>query len=134
MKKWRKERWITTGNIAKLNEVLFMKPHCIMMVKYVLPALRAKVAIELVDRGYRIKDAAEILGLTQAAISQYIRSKRGKRGMKIIEKSKEAEGIINELVNDIILGRATIESEVNYLCKICSALRKEGIVEDAHAI
>ncbi len=47
-----------------------MKPHCLVMVKYVLPALRAKVAEELIERGYRVKDAAEMLGLTQVAVSQ----------------------------------------------------------------
>ncbi|KUJ92400.1 MAG: hypothetical protein XD40_2412, partial [Archaeoglobus fulgidus] len=57
-----------------------MKPHCVMMVKYVLPALRAKVALELIDRGYRVKDVADLLGLTQAAVSQYLKSKRGQRG------------------------------------------------------
>ncbi|MEM3391769.1 MAG: helix-turn-helix domain-containing protein [Archaeoglobaceae archaeon] len=50
------------------------------MVKYILPAIRAMVAKELIERGYKIKEVAEMLGLTQAAVSQYLASKRGKRG------------------------------------------------------
>ncbi|WP_290596205.1 MULTISPECIES: transcriptional regulator [unclassified Archaeoglobus] len=111
-----------------------MKPHCLIMVKYILPALRAKVAEELIERGYRVKDAAEMLGLTQAAVSQYIRSKRGQKGKEIIEKSKKACEIIDELVNAIIARRATMEDEVDYLCKICEVLREEGIVEDKYAV
>ncbi len=110
-----------------------MKPHCIFMVKYVLPALRAKVAKELVGRGYRIKDAAEMLGLTQAAVSQYLASKRGQKGLSVIERSKKAEEVVRELVDNIVAGKATIEDEVDYLCRICEILRDEGLVEE-HAV
>jgi hypothetical protein len=106
-----------------------MKPHCIFVVKYVLPALRARVARELIERGYRVKDAAEMLGLTQAAVSQYISSKRGKKGMDIIDKSVDAKNVVSELVDKIIKGEATIEDEVDYLCKVCVILREESLIE-----
>ncbi len=112
-----------------------MKPHCILVVKYVLPALRAKVAKELIDRGYRVKDAAEMLGLTQAAISQYISSKRGQKGISLIEKSDEAVKVVSELVEKIIRGEATVEDEVDYLCRVCEILRREGVLEEEkHAV
>ncbi len=112
-----------------------MKPHCILVVKYVLPALRAKVAKELIDRGYRVKDAAEMLGLTQAAVSQYISSKRGQKGIRLIEKSDEAVKVVSELVEKIIKGEATVEDEVDYLCRVCEILRKEGVLEEEkHAV
>jgi len=111
-----------------------MKPHCLVMVKYVLPALRAKVAEKLIERGYRVKDVAEILGLTQAAVSQYITSKRGQKGKAIIEKSDRACEVINELVNEIVEGRATMEDEVDYLCKVCEILRDNGVVEGDYAL
>ncbi|AIG97003.1 putative transcriptional regulator [Archaeoglobus fulgidus DSM 8774] len=106
-----------------------MKPHCVMMVKYVLPALRAKVALELIDRGYRVKDVADLLGLTQAAVSQYLKSKRGQRGLDIIKKSDGAKRIVRELVDDLVAGRITIEDEVDYLCRVCEILREEGLIE-----
>ncbi len=111
-----------------------MKPHCLVMVKYVLPALRAKVAEELIERGYRVKDAAEMLGLTQVAVSQYVRSKRGQKGKEIIEKLEKACDVINELVSAIVAGKATMEDEVDYLCKICEILRENGVIEGEYAV
>jgi len=107
-----------------------MKPHCVIMVKYVLPALRAQVASELLDRGYRVKDIAELLGLTQAAVSQYLRSKRGQKGLEIIKKSDRAMRVVKELVDELVAGRVTIEDEVDYLCRICDVLREEGIIDN----
>lgn len=104
------------------------------MVKYVLPALRAKVAEELMERGYRVKDVAEMLGLTQAAVSQYVKSKRGQKGKDIIEKSERACEVVSELVNAIAEGKATMEDEVDYLCKVCEILRENGVVEGEHAL
>ncbi len=102
-----------------------------MMVKYVLPALRAKVALELIDRGYRVKDVADLLGLTQAAVSQYINSKRGQKGMEILSKSEKANKVVKELVDDLVSGKITMEDEVDYLCRICELLREEGLEEYA---
>lgn len=107
-----------------------MKPHCVMMVKYVLPALRAKVALELIDRGYRVKDVADLLGLTQAAVSQYLKSKRGQRGMEILSKSEKAHEVVKELVENLASGKITIENEVDYLCRVCEILREEGLIEE----
>lgn len=107
-----------------------MKPHCVIMVKYVLPALRAQIALDLLDRGYRVKDIAELLGLTQAAVSQYLRSKRGQKGLEIIKKSDRAMRVVKELVDELVAGRVTIEDEVDYLCRICDVLREEGIIDN----
>ncbi|MET1125232.1 MAG: transcriptional regulator [Archaeoglobaceae archaeon] len=100
------------------------------MVKYVLPALRAQVAIELMKRGYRVKDIADLLGLTQAAVSQYIKSKRGQKGLELIRRSGEALKVVEELVDDLVAGRITIEDEVDYLCKVCEILREENVIEE----
>lgn len=107
-----------------------MKPYCVLVVKHVLPALRAKVATELIDRGYKVSDVANMMGLTQAAVSQYIYSKRGQKGIKIIEKSKRAQNVIKELVENLAARKVSIEDEVDYLCRICMILREEGLISE----
>lgn len=102
-----------------------MKPHCTFVVKYVLPALRAKVAKELMARGYKMREVARMLGLTQAAVSQYMSSKRGQKGLEIIESTEEVKKIVLELVDLIVQEKATIEDESDYLCRICEVLRAE---------
>ncbi len=99
------------------------------VVRYILPAIRAKLAKELIEKhGLRSKDAAEMLGLTQAAISQYMSSKRGQQGIDLIERSKDAEAVIDELVERIVMGNFNVDQEVEYVCKICEILRKDGII------
>jgi hypothetical protein len=102
-----------------------------MVVRYILPAIRAKLAQELVEKhGFRSKDAAEKLGLTQAAVSQYMSSKRGQQGIEILQKSSGAEKILNELIEKIVDGDFKLDDEVEYLCRICERLRKEGLIPD----
>lgn len=48
-------------------------------VWYVLPALRRELAKSMVAQGLSQKSAAGILGVTESAVSQYIRQKRAKR-------------------------------------------------------
>jgi len=43
------------------------------MVRYFLPAFRVLVAKELVRKGVSQGRAARLLGVTQAAVSQYLR-------------------------------------------------------------
>jgi uncharacterized protein len=48
-------------------------------VRYILPAIRRELARVLInEKERRQKEAAAILGLTEAAISQYVNSKRAK--------------------------------------------------------
>lgn len=100
-----------------------MKPHCIQVVKYLLPAIRAMVAKELIERGYRIKEVAKMLGLTQAAVSQYLTSKRGKKGMEFLEGNEDVKKIVVDLVDAIVKRKTNIEDEVEYLCRICESIR-----------
>ncbi|MCS7119160.1 MAG: transcriptional regulator [Archaeoglobaceae archaeon] len=106
-----------------------MKPHCIYIVKYVLPALRAMVARELLKRGFRMKDVAEMLGLTQAAVSQYISYKRGQKGLKAIEKNENIRRIVMELTELIAQGKAKADDGAEYLCRICESIRSFEEIE-----
>ena len=55
-----------------------MPTSCENAVRYLLPLYRALVAKELINKyGYTQVVAAKKLGTTQAAISQYVTSKRG---------------------------------------------------------
>ncbi|MFH1650153.1 MAG: hypothetical protein ABIA93_06390 [Candidatus Woesearchaeota archaeon] len=46
-------------------------------VWFVLPALRRELALELKKGGLKQRDIAGLLGLTEAAVSQYLAGKRG---------------------------------------------------------
>lgn len=65
--------------------------------KYALPALRAFIAKKLVlEHGFTQEEAAKAIGLTQAAVSNYIRGVRG------VKADWENTPIIVEHVEDIV--------------------------------
>ncbi|MBT3416777.1 hypothetical protein HN706_01000 [Candidatus Woesearchaeota archaeon] len=56
-------------------------------VRYILPALRKELAIEL-SKDMKQKEVANILNITPSAISQYHKEKRGKTDLKIKKEIK----------------------------------------------
>lgn len=53
-----------------------MKPPCELIVWYVLPTIRYELTKELLRLGLSQKEVSESLGITQAAVSQYVKEKR----------------------------------------------------------
>ncbi len=90
---------------------------CEYIVWNILPCLRKRLAEVLLQKGLRQKEIAEKLGVSSAAVSQYLSNKRGKmedfgeRISREVEKSADA-----------ILRGANVTDE---LCRICDIIKKE---------
>ena len=83
---------------------------CEVMAK-LLPSLRAAVAKELRRRyGFSQHDIAKKLGVTQGAVSQYLKKRRGKE-----ITSLEIKRAVKEIADAVVKG-SDFDSEV---CKIC---------------
>lgn len=73
-------------------------------VRYILPAIRREFArIFIQERSLSQKEAAGILGLTEAAVSQYVHSKRAKKvvfsGNVVNEIRKSANNVLSNKNN-----------------------------------
>jgi predicted transcriptional regulator len=92
--------------------------HCDTMVRNLLPPMRAEMVARLVQKqGLSQSDAAKRLGVTRAAVSQYISRKRGAGEVEI---STELDLMIDRWALAVVTG----ESDIN-LCDVCQcALRK----------
>ncbi|MDO9325175.1 MAG: helix-turn-helix domain-containing protein [Methanoregula sp.] len=92
--------------------------HCDTMVRNLLPPMRAEMVSRLVQKqGISQSDAAKKLGITRAAVSQYMSRKRG-AGEVVL--STELDLIIDRWALAVVTG----ESDIN-LCDVCQcALRK----------
>ena len=94
---------------------------CENIIWYGIPVVRRELAFSLINQfGLTQKDAAERLGITPAAVSQYLSKKRGKITIldkKIINEINTAAKIIHEQ------GESVLNSEI---CKICQILKSEG--------
>ncbi len=98
-----------------------MRPHCEKFVLNQLPGVRALLVKDLMTR-YSLTqtETARLTGITQAAVSQYMRSLRGKRITKKQEAGKEIKKIADELVKKKI----TKHQLNTRFCKICKIINK----------
>jgi len=100
---------------------------CEVGVKSVLPAIRALVARTIVEKhGIKEKQVAEILGLSQSAISRYKSKARGNRIS--IEKVPEVQTLIDQMIN-VLLNNTHQRNEIRILfCQICKIIREKGLI------
>jgi len=110
-----------------------LKPPCIIVVQYVLPALRVLIAKELIEKRClsRVR-AAEKMELTPAAITQYLKKVRGETAVQLVESSDEAVEIISEMGNDLARGDASVYDVLRNICKTCQIMRSKGILCEMH--
>lgn len=104
-----------------------MKPPCELIVWYVIPTIRAELSKELVKMGMSQKDVSERLGITQSAVSQYIKDKRGK-GIPI---NKETRKGIKNLAKQIMDDNSP-KDVIPGICMICGIVKASGSLCDLH--
>lgn len=88
----------------------------------ILPSLRAEIAKELINiHKMNQIEVSRILGVSQPAISQYVRQLRGRR----IEYDTEVRSEIKTLCEKLLNGRASVNLE-NELYGICKAVTEKA--------
>ena len=100
---------------------------CEVAVKSVIPAIRSAIARELVESyGLKQKDVAELLGVTQTAVSKYTSHCRG-----AIFEVTEVEGVQPVLRKTILLlanGEIDKYELAEKLCLVCGIIRRSGLM------
>lgn len=97
-------------------------------VWYLIPALRRELAkIFIKEYGLKQKKVAECLGITEAAISQYLQSKRGNE-IKFSEKSMKE---IRTAAKEIMDGKGKV---INKVYDLCVSLRKSKALCEFHRL
>jgi predicted transcriptional regulator len=85
------------------------------------------VARELIEKyNFTQVAAAKKLGTTQAAISQYLHSKRGYKGAEqFVDLLPEIQSLANETARTIAAGNMDAEEFMKKFCDLCTVLRKK---------
>ncbi len=104
-----------------------MKPPCELIVWYVIPTIRAELAKEMIKLGLSQKDVSEKLGITQSAVSQYVKDKRGKG----IPVNKQVRKAIKGLAKDVVDGKAS-HDVIPGICAVCAIVKSSGSLCDLH--
>jgi predicted transcriptional regulator len=100
---------------------------CEVAVKSVIPAIRSAIARELTHaHGLKQEEVAELLGVTQTAVSKYTRHCRG-----AIFEVTDVEGvqpILKKTVFSLANGEMDQYELAEKLCIICGIIRQSGLM------
>ena len=101
---------------------------CEVGVQTVLPAIRALIARTIIQKhGMKETQVAELLGLSQSAISRYTRKNRG--NMLIIENEPEVQKLIDQTIHLLLYGQPHQTTEIlELLCQTCKVIREQGLM------
>jgi len=99
-----------------------------------IPALRAILSKRLSEK-YNIHEdeISKMLGVTQAAVSNYIRGTRG--DPKLIEKllgEEQVANMINEISDDLSSDRAYTPSSLSKFIGLCNYIKSSLLICDIH--
>lgn len=102
--------------------------------KSLIPAVRAILAKKLIKE-YSLKeeDVARVLGITQAAVSNYVRGTRG--DMELISKLesvREVMRMIDDIAKDLSTNKAYTPSTLAKFVGLCNYMRYTLLICDVH--
>ena len=94
---------------------------CEIITWYMLPAIRRELAIRLIEHhGCTQKEAAGLLGITSAAVSQYLARKRGTVNIDELRIEEVEKSVL------LILKGAQPDKEI---CRLCNLLISSGALD-----
>ncbi len=102
-----------------------MKTPCEFSMWYVVPYIRSRVAQSMVtDLGMKQAHAARKLGVTDAAVSQYLSGKRAKTEM-------DEQWLLDEIkVTAKAISMAETETDVGKeICRVCKLVQNSNFME-----
>lgn len=112
-------------------EASLMSVPCEVAVKCILPVVRAMVAKELMAE-YRLKqtEVADILRVSQPAISLYYRKIRG-RAIDL-ENDEDIGKLVRNLAASLAANMLSRRDLIPKYCEICKTIRAKGLLCELH--
>ena len=109
-----------------------MKPFCEVIVSDILPALRALTTQELAQT-YELNqtEISKRLGITQPAVSQYVKELRGHK-VKLLTSNGKVMQAVRSLAEEVAHGEINGMRVHEKICEICKTVREEGLICKIH--
>ena len=100
---------------------------CEVAVKSVIPAIRSAIARELTQSyGLKQKEVAQLLGVTQTAVSKYTRHCRG--AVLEVREVEDVQPVLKETVWSLANGDMNKYELAEKLCLVCGIIREKGLM------
>lgn len=110
-----------------------MRPPCELIVREIIPAFRTLVAKRLIQKyHFSQMEVAEKLGTTQATISYYLYSKRGKKGVEHIQSKPSVRAVANEVAERIAKNKFSLLDATLEFCRLCRDLKGGELMCNMH--
>src|SRR3990172_1598654 len=108
-----------------------MDPQCEVIGKYVLPIFRSMLAKELVQKYHLSQtEAAKKLGTTQAAVSQYLSSKRAYKGIAHVDQYlPKIQEMASETAQKLVDKEVAAKDVTFDFCKLCATFCSKDSVK-----
>lgn len=121
---------------ARQSQLAIARQPCEVAAKEIMPSIRASIAYVLVNEFKLSKyEAAKLLGLTPAAVSNYVQGKRGGKYMnKILERQDNMEKI-REAAMIVLAYSQNPEYNARFqtlTCSICSSVNEVAQTYGCH--
>jgi predicted transcriptional regulator len=102
--------------------------------KSLIPAIRSILAQKLIkEYGLKEEDVAKVLGVTQAAVSNYVRGTRGDTQLVTkLESVLEVTRMIEDIARDLASNKAYTPSTMAKFVQLCNYMRYTFIICDVH--
>lgn len=106
-----------------------MKPPCMLVTAHVLPAVRVIVARNLIEV-HEMKPAtvASRMGLTPAAVTQYVSGVRGGRLVDALQRSERIKQVLNEITSELLKTKLDPYAIMPVVCELCKIAREERLL------
>jgi len=100
-----------------------------VVTSQVLPAVRVMVARDLIQV-YELKPTtvASKMGVTPAAVTQYVSGVRGGKTVHILSKSKRVKRLLEKLVQEVLRTQVDQCAVIALLCEVCRVAREERML------
>ena len=93
-------------------------------VRFILPSIRKELAIELQKKGLKQTETAKLLDITPAAVSQYLKQKRGNTCL-----SAKIQAEVKKSASRIVKSPEFLQKEVY---RITNEIKKSGFICEIH--
>ena len=99
---------------------------CEVGVKTVLPAVKAIMARSILEKhGFNEKKTADLLGLSQSAVSRYVGRERGNL---IVIEDTDVVALIDQMVTHLIKQPDNKTDLLKLFCQTCTTIREKGLM------
>lgn|GEM_PF-424245 len=119
-------------NTRKGSKAVSKRSLCEVFVKKILPALRALLARELIERhGLTQLEVSRILGVSQPLINYYLTGRRKVPYANTLSKCPKVVSVVRSVARMLVMEDPRNREDVNVACLLCTALRTSDALKEA---